>query len=152
MRAEALERFLSGHDHLTPEQRSDISLTVMRVLDHPEFAEIFAPASRAEVSLAGRAKGLPDDLLLNAQIDRLAVTDDKVFVVDYKSNRPPPRRAQDVSDLYLGQMAAYREMARTAFEGRKVVCGLLWTERADLMILPDELLDQAIEKIKIQSQ
>ena len=152
MRTEALERFLSGHDQLTPEQRSDISLTVMRVLEHPEFAEIFAPASRAEISLAGRAKGLPDDLLLNAQIDRLAVTDDKVFVVDYKSNRPPPRRAQDVSDLYLGQMAAYREMARTAFEGRKVVCGLLWTERADMMILPDELLDQAIEKIKRQSQ
>ena len=150
-RAAAMERFLSGHDTLTPHQRNDISQTVMRVLDHPDFTEIFAPGSRAEISLAGRAAGLPENMRLNAQIDRLAVTDDKVFIVDYKSNRPPPTRAQDVSELYLGQMAAYREMARTAFPNRELVCALLWTERAELMVLPDALLDQAIEKIKIQN-
>jgi len=107
-----MERFLSGHDDVSQGQRDDIRQTVMRVLEHPDFAEIFAPGSRAEISLAGRAAGLPENLRLNAQIDRLAVTDDKVFVVDYKSNRPPPTRTEDVSELYLGQMAAYREMAR----------------------------------------
>jgi len=45
-------------------------------------------------------------------------------------------------------MAAYREMAKTAFPNREIVCALLWTERAEMMILPDELLDKAVEKIR----
>ena len=143
----AMARFLLGHSLLSDAQRDEISATVMRVLTHPNFAQIFAPGSRAEISLAGRAAGLPENLRLNAQIDRLAVTEDEVFIVDYKSNRPPPLRAEDVSELYLGQMAAYREMAKTAFPGKTVTCALLWTERADMMILPDTLLNIAIEKI-----
>ena len=68
------------------------------VLDHPEFAPIFAPGSRAEVSLAGHGGDLPSGLYLNAQIDRLAVTDDHVYIVDYKSNRPPPTVQEEVPD------------------------------------------------------
>ncbi len=147
-RSAAMARFLSGHDGLDPSLREDISATVDRVLNHPDFAEIFAPGSRAEISLAGRAAGLPENLRLNAQIDRLALTSTQAFIVDYKSNRPPPKRAEDVSELYLGQMAAYREMARTAFPDREIVCALLWTERAEMMILPDVLLDAAIDLIK----
>ena len=144
----AMARFLSGHDGLEDALRDDISATVNRVLNHPDFEEIFAPGSRAEISLAGRAEGLPETLRLNAQIDRLALTDTRAFIIDYKSNRPPPQRTEDVSELYLGQMAAYREMARTAFPSREVVCALLWTERAEMMILPNELLDAAIDVIK----
>lgn len=151
-REAAMTRFLSGYDNLEAAQREDISLTVTRVLDNPDFAEIFAPGSRAEISLAGRAAGLPDNLRLNAQIDRLAVTPTKVFIVDYKSNRPPPQRAEDVVELYQGQMGAYREMARTAFPDREVICALLWTERAEMMVLPNALLDMAVEKIRTQNR
>ena len=51
-RAAATAQFLSGYSHLTPEQLEDISGTVLRVLTHPDFAQIFAPGSRAEISLA----------------------------------------------------------------------------------------------------
>lgn len=151
-REAAMARFLSGHDELGADLRGDISATVIRVLNGPDFAEIFAPGSRAEISLAGRAAGLPKNIRLNAQIDRLAVTETKVFVIDYKSNRPPPQRPEDVSELYLGQMAAYREMARTAFTDLEVVCALLWTERAEMMVLPNGLLDAAVEKIRQQNE
>lgn len=148
-RASSGARFLSAYSHLDEAAREDILATVMSVLETPEFAEIFALGSQAEISLAGHAKSLPHDMRLNAQIDRLAVTDKAVFIIDYKSNRPPPKSADRVSDVYLGQMAAYREMARTAFDGKKVVCALLWTDGPDLMILPDALLDDALEKIKM---
>ena len=149
-RKAAMARFLSGYDGVAADLREDIAATVSHVLDNPEFAEIFAPGSRAEISLAGLAAGLPENLRLNAQIDRLALTQDKAFIIDYKSNRPPPKRAEDVSELYLGQMAAYREMARTAFPNREIICALLWTERANMMVLPDALLDEAVEKIRAQ--
>ncbi len=146
-RERAARRFLSGYRQ-SEDARAEIINTVMTVLNHADFAEIFAPGSLAEISLAGHAPGLPEGVRLNAQIDRLSVTKDKVFIVDYKSNRPPPARAQDVAELYLGQMVAYREMAKAAFPKRDIICALLWTEGPDLMILPDGLLDQALVKIR----
>ena len=147
-REAAAAQFLSGYIGLSAAEKDDITQNVRAVLDAPEFAEIFAPGSHAEVSLAGHAPTLPVNMRLNAQIDRLSVTPTRVFIVDYKSNRPPPREAADVPQLYLGQMAAYRELARTAYPGREVICGLLWTDGPNMMILPDSQLDQALEAIQ----
>ena len=147
-RDQATDNFLSGYTSLSVEDKNDIAAVVARVLNHPDFAPIFAPGSHAEISMAGQADGLPKSLRLNAQIDRLCVTDTQVFIVDYKSNRPPPDSPDKVSKLYLGQMAAYRELAKSAYPGREITCALLWTENAQMMTLPDNLLDEALEIIR----
>lgn len=146
-RRDVAEKMLSGYKDLPYDMSGQIIKEVFAVLDDTEFAEIFAPGSRAEVSLAGSAKGLPDGLYLNAQIDRLCVTDTTVTIVDYKSNRPPPTNPEDVADLYLGQMAAYRELAREIYPGRVINCALLWTDGPNLMTLPNALLDDALQKV-----
>ena len=146
-RRETAQKMLLSYKDVEAELRGQILEEVFAVLEHPEFAPIFAEGSRAEVSLAGSAKGLPDGLFLNAQIDRLCVTPDTVTIVDYKSNRPPPTQPEDVADLYLGQMAAYRELAREIYPGRTVNCALLWTDGPHLMPLPDVLLDTALQKV-----
>ena len=146
-RRDTAQKILSGHKDLSPELREQVTKEVFAVLEHSDFSYIFAPGSRAEVSLAGSAKGLPDGMYLNAQIDRLCVTPETVTIVDYKSNRPPPTDPADVADLYLGQMAAYRELAREIYPGRAVNCALLWTDGPHLMTLPDALLDAALRKV-----
>ncbi|MEP4052908.1 MAG: double-strand break repair helicase AddA [Litorimonas sp.] len=146
-RQSTAEKMLSGYTDLPGGLRAKITKEVFTVLDHPDFAILFAPGSRAEVSLAGSARGLPDGMYLNAQIDRLCVTDEAVTIVDYKSNRPPPTDPSDVADLYLGQMAAYRELAREIYPGRTVNCALLWTDGPHLMTLPNALLDAALQKV-----
>ena len=146
-RRETARKILSSDQDVPEDLRDQISREVFAVLEHEDFAPIFAAGSRAEVSLAGSAKGLPDGLYLNAQIDRLCVTPETVTIVDYKSNRPPPRDPNDVADLYLGQMAAYRELAREIYPGRTVNCALLWTDGPYLMELPNALLDAALRKV-----
>ena len=146
-RAGIAEKVLSGHKALTSKTCDDILRDVFTVLNTPEFAEIFATGSRAEISLAGSAKGLPPDLYLNAQIDRISVTETKVFIVDYKSNRPPPQTQENVADIYWGQMAAYRELAREIYPGREIVCALLWTDGPHMMILDNVRLDAALTQI-----
>ena len=146
-RRDTAVNILSSYTDVTDILADQIISEVFRVLDDPEFSSIFAPGSQAEVSLAGSAKGLPDGLYLNAQIDRLCVTETRVTIVDYKSNRPPPTDPADVSDLYLGQMAAYRELAREIYPGRDISCALLWTDGPHLMVLPDSLLDAALQKV-----
>lgn len=148
-RSDMAGRILSGYKAIPQEMGEEIIHEVFTVLDHPEYSKIFGPGSRAEVSLAGSASGLPDGLYLNAQIDRICVTDDEVFIVDYKSNRPPPTDPEDVSALYLGQMAAYRELAREIYPKHQINCALLWTDGPQLMVIPQALLDEALQKIAV---
>jgi len=143
-RSEAARLFLERQPELDEAARADIADSVFRVLEHPEFSAVFGPGSRAEVSVSGGAPGLPEGVVVNGQIDRLAVTDHAVLVVDYKTNRPPPETVADTDAAYLRQMAAYRAVLRDIFPGRSVACALLWTESATLMTLPDAALDDAL--------
>ena len=120
----------------------DIAAEVLAVLDDPQFADLFGPDSRAEVSLAGRVMWNGKRVPLSGQIDRLVVTDDRILIADYKTNRPPPERVEDVAAVYLDQMAAYRSLVEAAYPGKQVECALVWTDGPRLMELPGFALDQ----------
>ena len=146
-RQEMAQKILTGHSHMTEAQRDQVLQEVFAVLNNPDFADIFAPNSRAEISLAGSAKTLPEDIYLNAQIDRISVTQTHVYIIDYKSNRPPPQTQDDVADIYWGQMAAYRELAREIYPAHEIVSALLWTDGPSLMVLDDKRLNAALTQI-----
>lgn len=120
-------------------ERAQLAGEILNVLRHPEFAPIFGAGSRAETPVVGIA-GV--NRVLSGQMDRLLVTDKEVLVIDYKTNRPPPKRVEDVHIAYLKQMAAYRAVMEKIYPGRPVKCALLWTDGPTLMPLPDVLLDK----------
>mgnify|MGYP003646398563 CR=1 FL=1 len=140
-RREAATRFVGAQPDLDAGTRSVIIEETLGILDHPDFAALFGPGSRAEVALTGTAPGLPPGTRVRGQVDRLVVTDHEVLIVDYKTNRPPPVDLGGVARVYLGQMAAYRALLRSLHPGKTVRCALLWTDAARLMELPAELMD-----------
>jgi ATP-dependent helicase/nuclease subunit A len=129
--------FLAQPAHgLDAETQAALAREVLTVLAHPDFATVFAPGSRAEVPVVGRIGAT----LVAGQVDRLAVTDEAVWVVDYKTDRPPPTRASDAPPAYLAQLAAYVAVIQALFPDRPVRAALLWTETPQLMELHDGLL------------
>src|SRR4029077_1043033 len=114
-----------------------------------DFAAAFAPGSRAEADIVAELPELGAAARVNGRIDRLAVTDEAVLAIDFKSNRPAPVNANDVAPLYLSQMALYRAALEKIFSGRNVRCALIWTETPLLMPLPATLLDAALERIRV---
>ncbi|WP_421788459.1 UvrD-helicase domain-containing protein [Hyphobacterium sp.] len=143
-RAAAAEAYLASQSDLDDAARSEIAQETLAVLSHPDFAALFGPGSLAEVSLTGTAPGLPKDIVLNGQVDRLVVTDHEVLIVDYKTNRPPPADASGVPRLYLAQMAAYQAVLQAIHPDRKVRCALVWTDGPRLMELADDVLADAL--------
>lgn len=119
--------------------RAELLAEVEAVLDHPDFAPVFAPGSRAEVPLTGRI----GERVVSGSVDRLVVQPEAVLVVDFKTNRPAPAVPDAVPALYLRQMAAYRALLQAIYPDREVGCALLWTEGPALMPLPPALLDRA---------
>ncbi len=140
-RHEAATRYLAQEalqlDAPTQAQWRDELLAVMAA---PAHAAIFGPGSRAEVPLTGIVPGRTGPYVVSGQVDRLVIGA-RIAVIDYKTNRPPPRRVEDVAPLYLRQMAAYRALLRQIWPGKPVDCLLLWTDGARLMALPEALLE-----------
>ena len=143
-RAASARSFLATQLDLTDVQRAEIASETLRVLDDPTFAALFGEGSRAEVALSGRAPGLPKGVVINGQIDRLVITDHEVMIVDYKTNRPPPLRVEEVASSYLAQMAAYRALLQALEPNKPVRCALLWTDGPRLMELPGDYLDTVL--------
>ena len=144
-RREAAERFVAAQPDFDPAARSRIVEETLGILEHPDFAPLFGPGSRAEVSLVGRAADLPGDVIVRGQVDRLVVTDTEVLIVDYKTNRPPPETVAAVAKVYLGQLATYRALLRAVHPGKSVRCALLWTDAARLMEVADDVLDTVLQ-------
>ncbi len=132
-------RFLARRGgSLGPEEQAEALEEVLRLLAEPALAEALGPDSLAEAPLAGRIGGR----LIAGQVDRLLVRHNRVMVLDYKTNRPPPAGLDEIPAIYLRQMAAYRAVLLATFPGRAVECALVWTYGARLMPLPDGLLDR----------
>jgi len=136
-RETAAKSYLARATHdLKPEEQAAIVKETLAVLNHPDHARVFGPESRAEVPIVGHLDGQ----VISGQIDRLAVTPEAIEIIDYKTNRPPPARAEHVSALYLGQMRAYREALAAIYPDRAIRCYLLWTDGPHLMELDGALL------------
>ena len=142
-RPDACARYLARPSHgLTPEAQAEVGDEVRAILAAPEFAPYFAAGSRSEVPIIGAVDGPDGPEVISGQVDRLAVREDSILILDYKTSRPAPENQQDVSESYLRQMAAYRSVLRGIWPNRKVRCALLWTAGPRLTPLDDSLLDR----------
>src|SRR5438093_758991 len=133
-REAALAYLARNADGWTEEERRALADSTLALIADGRFAPVFAPGSRAEVSIVGRLErpgGRP--ALVSGQIDRLVVTDSEVLIVDFKTNHAPPIRPEEAPRGYVRQLALYRAVLAKLYPQRLVRAALLWTERAELM-------------------
>ena len=139
------ERYLAATAAAWPDaDRDSLVDQVLAVLEDPRFAAVFAPGSRAEIDVAGTLPGGAAGIAVSGRIDRLAVTGDRVLIVDYKTNRPPPLRLADVPPAYVIQLALYRQLLAQLYPSRAVDAAILWTDLPALMEIPSSTLERSL--------
>jgi ATP-dependent helicase/nuclease subunit A len=145
-RQDAAERYLANAAaDFVEAERAAMAKQVLAILDDKNFAEIFAPGSRAEVPIVGRiARAGRGPIPVAGQVDRLAVTDDTVLIADYKTDRIVPDRL-DAVPPYVTQLALYRAVLARVFPGKTVRAALLFTDGPKLMEVPAAAMDKAME-------
>jgi ATP-dependent helicase/nuclease subunit A len=131
-----------------PEEIADLTAEILAVLDDPVFAPAFGPQSRSEVAIVADLPELGAAARVNGRIDRLSLSEEEILIVDFKTNRPPPKSEAEVPTLYATQMSLYRAAAAKVFPNRRIVCGLLWTDGPTLMRLSDVFLDRQMRQIR----
>ncbi len=108
------------------------------------------PCSSREASPRCRSWRESATTILEGQIDRLAKVDGGLLILDYKTNRPPPKTLEEVAPAYIAQLAAYRRRSEGLYPGVPLRAALLWTDGPRLMEIPSTSLDAAEARILLQ--
>lgn len=147
-REAATERYLArACADWTDAEREQAARSVAAVLDDPVFAPIFRPGSRAEVSVMGTLALGSRRHAVTGKIDRLAVADHEILIVDYKTNRPPPSTLEEVPPAYVAQLALYAELLKPLYPDHAIHAALVFTEAPRLIAVPGSAMESALARI-----
>jgi ATP-dependent helicase/nuclease subunit A len=126
----------------TAEDQQALAERSLALIADARFAPVFAPGSRAEVSIVGRLERPGSrPALVSGQIDRLVVTESEVLIVDFKTNHAPPSDPAEAPRGYVRQLALYRAVLTKLYPQRPIRAALLWTETPEFMEISASALE-----------
>ena len=76
------------------------------------------------------------------------MTEDTVFIGDFKTTASPPAVAADVPDHIVAQLAVYGALVSAMFPGKKIRCFVIYTKGPEAVELSVEVLTRALSLIE----
>ena len=126
----------------------------LTILQRPELSFLFNNNSLREVSVSGNISfnDKNDKVIekwVKGRIDLLNITENKVFIVDFKTKFKVPNSIEFVSPLLLAQLELYTLLLEQAYPMREVLSAILWTQKAKLMEIPRNITQNALNLVFI---
>lgn len=116
---------------MTDRFKESVCKEVLKIMEAPELKPLFTSPALSEAPVTA----LTDKNIITGQIDRIAFVNDEVWIIDYKTNRPPPKTLKEVPQIYYKQMTSYRDLLREVYPQSAIRTFLLWTDGPRLMEL-----------------
>ena len=126
---EMVKNYLDAQKDLSENLKTDIKKEIFAILENPDFDFLFAQNARAEVPVMGEVDGK----IISGQIDRLVVQNDKVVIIDFKTNRPAAAKIDDVPSAYINQLKTYQKLLCRIYKDKEIEAYILWTNTLKLM-------------------
>ena len=99
----------------------------MRAKENKRF---FSREVRFEVNIMGTLEGIGT---INGKIDCLLITDKEIEIVDFKTDRNPPKSVSEVSAAYIMQLGIYSSLIQKSFPDLPIFSYILWTKSNSIM-------------------
>ena len=103
----------------------------------PEFAPLFGEKALSEFGISG----IVGTRSVVGQIDKLLVTDDGLWLVDFKSGRP---QGDNVPQRYVLQMALYAALLRDIYPDKEMRVEIIWLRDITRSPLSQKALQEAL--------
>ncbi len=133
----------AGPDQADVQAQSALLSEATSVLTAAPLQHLFAPGALVEVPITASLPVL-GGRRLHGVIDRMIVGTSRILIVDFKTNRVVPEHAGACPDGLLRQMGAYGAAVHQIYPAKRVDTALLWTRTAQLMMLPHDLVTEAL--------
>ena len=85
--------------------------------------------------------------ILHGAIDLVVENHDHVLIVDYKTNQIIPKDVDQIPEGLLKQLALYVYAMKPHYDSKPVLAAILWTATGELMKIPNEMTDKALESV-----
>jgi len=139
------ERLLASGEDIATGQAFERAFDEARgVLDASDLGHLFVADVLSEVDISASLPELGGDRVAGI-IDKLIVGSDTVQAVDFKTNVIVPDAPESVPDGVLRQMGAYQSALEQVFPDHRIEVAILWTKTQSLMVLPHEIVRQALQ-------
>lgn len=132
---------------LTAQERDDMIDSVINVMTDQKFSAIFSSESASEFSIMGSLMVKDEERIVSGRIDRLVVEEDRLLIVDYKTNFKAPSDISEISPSYIAQLAIYRAVLAPLYPNKTIEAGLLYTRTPKIIEVPDHILDAAMQEL-----
>lgn len=109
---------------ISEELQNKIKLSIDRISENKEFNDLLNNAIKTEVSVGTYEGGQ----VKIGRIDLLIIEENKVTVIDYKSDNSPPTLPHLVPQNYINQLNAYRNIIQKLYKNHTIFCKILWLE------------------------
>jgi ATP-dependent helicase/nuclease subunit A len=126
----------------------DYAGRLLAVLELPELEALFGEGSSGETGIGSR---LADGRALYGVIDRLAVRDTDILLLDYKSDAHVPERTGP-DHRHFRQMAGYCSGLQKMHPGKPIKAGILWLSKLRLDWLDPAEMAGAIAALEGQRE
>jgi ATP-dependent helicase/nuclease subunit A len=129
----------------------------LAILEAPELSFLFNnDNSLREVPIAGNIslQDMTDNnsekgRWIKGRIDLLNITATQILIVDFKTNYNVPKSVEVVSSLISSQLELYTLLLEQAYPNHEVSAAILWTHQAQLMKIPRDITQSALNTIFI---
>lgn len=132
---------------LSFETYQKITDNIIDLLNDTEFSPLFHGGGTSEFSIMGNIRVAGEDRMVSGRIDRIAVLEDKILIVDYKTNSNPPTELAGVPKSYINQMAIYQAVLQPLYPNKSIRAALLFTRAPRLITVSDDYLEQALAQL-----
>ncbi len=103
------------------------------ILNSEKTSFLFGKNSRAEMPFLFDAKKNNNQIKIAGRFDRIIIEENKVLLIDFKSDNNPPTLEQDINEQYLTQMGLYYLAGEKLFPDKKIEIAIFWTSNQNFM-------------------
>ncbi len=132
----------NSEDALIEEELPALLSEVRDVILEPYEWNVFQENALIEVPFSAKIPALGSKII-HGIIDRILIHEDKIQIIDYKTNRVLPEDYSQCPDGVLNQLAAYAIAARNIYPKHQIEVAILWTKEAKLMPIPLDFVMQS---------
>ncbi len=121
-------------------QCNEMIEAVLSIIGDPRLANLFGPNSIAEARVAARLQTTNSDTIeLSGVIDRLAVSENAIWIAEYKSG--------ERDSAHIRQIALYRAVLAELYPARPIHCALIYVASRQIELIATELLELALKRV-----
>lgn len=135
---QAFEKLMACMPELSKNDKNLICEDYQKLITLEHLQDIFQEPYMVELPIAGTI----GEKTYFCRIDRLLVRDNRVIIIDYKTDGEPPLSSDFVSESYINQLGLYKYLLRPLFPNAIILAQILWTKTGNLMTIPDHLFER----------